>query len=348
MENLKNYFRLVAEGKCRDAASFCLCPLLSVVSFVYGVGVRGLRWAHEKKYLKRFKLPFPVISVGNLTWGGTGKTPLVEFLARKISAFRKTPLILTRGYNHDEVEEFRHHMPTVVVGVGRDRVKTALGIVKEKRVDVAILDDGLQQVAVERDVEIIVVNSLNPFGNQHLIPRGILREPMSVLKRATVVVLTHVNLVPPEQLKSLREQVQSLSPRAHCVEADMEPLFLYRAKNRSRVSLEKMRHKKVATFAAVGTPRSFQLVLQHASIKTARNFEFLDHHEYKESELKEIKEISRSADVDEIITTEKDFYRSRDLITQVLNPLVLAARLRIRSGEEILTDRLLRLLGIKR
>jgi tetraacyldisaccharide-1-P 4'-kinase len=114
------------------------------------------------------------------------------------------------------------------------------------------------------------------------------------------------------------------------------------------MSLDKLQSKKVATFAAVGTPRSFQLVLQRASVKTVRNFEFLDHHEYIENELAEIREISRSAGVEEVITTEKDFYRSRDLISRVLNPLVLAARIRVRSGEEILTDRLLRLLGIKR
>ncbi|OQA57838.1 MAG: Tetraacyldisaccharide 4'-kinase [Candidatus Omnitrophica bacterium ADurb.Bin277] len=348
MESLKNYFRLVAEGKCHDVRAKLCVPLLAIASFFYGVGVRIFRWSYDKKLLKQTRLPFPVISVGNLTWGGTGKTPLVEFLARKISAIRRTPLILTRGYNHDEVEEFRHHMPAVIVGVGRDRVKTALKIRKEKRIDIAILDDGLQHVAVERDVEIIVVNSLNPFGNGQLLPRGILREPMPVLGRATVVVLTHVNLVTSEQLKQLRTQIQVLAPRSQLVEAYMEPLFLYRAKNRARLSIEKMQNRKTATFAAVGTPRSFQLVLQRSGIKTVRNFEFLDHHEYTETDLEEIKEISRSAGVEEIITTEKDFYRSRDLITTALNPLILAARLRIRSGEEILTDRLLRLLGIKR
>ena len=143
---------------------------------------------------------------------------------------------------------------------------------------------------MERDVEIIVVNSLNPFGNGQLLPRGILREPMPVLGRATVVVLTHVNLVTSEQLKQLRTQIQVLAPRSQLVEAYMEPLFLYRAKNRARLSIEKMQNRKTATFAAVGTPRSFQLVLQRSGIKTVRNFEFLDHHEYTETDRGEIKE----------------------------------------------------------
>jgi len=348
MENLKNYFRLVAEGKCHDAASRALGPILGFASLFYGAGARLSRWGHESRILKRAKLPFPVISVGNLTWGGTGKTPLVEFIARKIASIRKTPLILTRGYNHDEVEEFRHHMPTVVIGVGKDRAAAALRLHKEKPIDIAILDDGLQHTSVERDCEIVVVNSLNPFGNEKLIPRGILREPLSVLKKAHIVVLTHVNLVASDTLKAIRAKIQKFSPQAQFVEAYMEPLFFYRARNRARMSLDKLQSKKVATFAAVGTPRSFQLVLQRASVKTVRNFEFLDHHEYIENELAEIREISRSAGGEEVITTEKDFYRSRDLISRVLNPLVLAARIRVRSGEEILTDRLLRLLGIKR
>lgn len=348
MESLKNYFRLLAEGKCDDASAKILCPALCLAAGLYGMGVRLFRWGHEKKFFKQKRLPFPVISIGNLTWGGTGKTPLVEFLARKICAIRKTPLILTRGYSHDEVEEFQNHMPSAIVGVGRDRAKMAMDIQKSKRVDIAILDDGLQHAALERDVEIIAVNALNPFGNGKLIPRGILREPLSVLGKANIVVLTHVNLVGAEQLKKLREQVQKLAPRAQLVEALMEPLFLYRAKNRSRVFLDKMHHRKAATFAAVGTPRSFQIVLQRSGIKTVRNFEFLDHHEYTEAELLEIKEISRTSGAEEIITTEKDFFRSRELIVRIINPLVLAARLRIHSGEEILTDRLLRLLGIKR
>lgn len=348
MENLKNYFRLVAEEKCHDTPARIMCPLLACASGLYGLGVRAFRWAYESKLLKRKRLPFPIISVGNLTWGGTGKTPLVEFLARKICAIRKTPLILTRGYNHDEIEEFHHHMPTVIIGVGRDRWRTAQEVAKTKRVDVAILDDGFQHTVLDRDVEILVVNALNPFGNGNLIPRGILREPVSSLRKANVVVLTHVNLVTNETLNKLKEQILRFAPQAQIVESYMEPLFLYRAKNRSRLSLEKMHGKKVATFAAVGTPRSFQLVLQRSGIKPVRNFEFLDHHEYNEKELREIKTVAHGAGAEEIITTEKDFFRSRELIASVLNPFVLAARLRIRTGEELLTDRLLRLLGIKR
>ncbi len=348
MDNLKNYFRLLAEDKPVDVLSSFLYPLLELASWVYGRAVRLFRWLHTKKVLKRKRLPFPVISVGNLTWGGTGKTPFVEYLARKICSYRRVPLILTRGYSHDEVESLKHHLPTAILGVGKDRAKVAAQILSEKKhVDIAILDDGFQHAALERDAEIVAINALNPFGNGKLLPRGILREPVTALKEAMIVMLTHVNLVTDEELKKLKEKVAVLAPQAQVIGTFMEPLFLYRAKTKTRIFLDKMTGKRVTTFAAVGTPRSFQLVLQRAQMKTVRNFEFLDHHEYTEKELEQIKQVSLAAGAEEIITTEKDFFRSRELISRVLNPLVLAARLRIVSGEEILTDRLFRLLGVR-
>lgn len=348
MNRLKNYFRLLAEDKANDTASVFLYPVLEMAAWCYRLGVRIFRWLYESKILPRKRLSWPVVSVGNLTWGGTGKTPFVEYLARKISTYRRVPLVLTRGYSHDEVEELQHHLPGVVFGVGKNRAQVAERIQHEKKhVDVVLLDDGLQHLALERDAEIIVINALNPFGNEKLIPRGILREPLDVFRKAVVLVLTHVNLVKEEELKKIREKLGILAPHAAIVETMMEPLFLYRAKNRSRLSLEKLAGKRVATFAAVGTPRSFQLVLQRSLLKTVRNFEFLDHHEYKEPELLQIKQIAQSAGAEEIITTEKDFYRSRNLITQTLNPLVLAVRLRVVSGEDILTDRLFRLIGVR-
>lgn len=348
MNSMKNYFRLLAEDKQKDPTSGVLSAILSFAAWGYGLGVRTFRWLYENKVLPRKRLTYPVISVGNLTWGGTGKTPFVEYLARKAGMYRRVPLILMRGYSHDEALELQSHLPAAVLGVGKDRAKVAERVKKEKRrVDIAVLDDGLQHQALHRDIDIIVVNSLNAFGNGKLMPRGILREPLGVLNRAAIIVLTHVNLVSPEELKKLKEKIKALAPQAQMVETLMEVLFLYRAKTKVRMAIEKMNGRRVATFAAVGTPRSFQLVLRRFQLKTIRNFEFLDHHEYTREELLKIKEVSQSARVDEIITTEKDFYRSRELITEMLNPLVLAARLRVVSGEEFLNDRLFRLLGAR-
>lgn len=342
----KDYLRLVAEDKQIGAASACLKPVLSGISFFYGIGVTLLRDLYQKGVLARKRLPFPVISVGNLTWGGTGKTPLVEYLARRVIEKGKTPLILTRGYSHDEVEQVRSHLPGVRMGVGKERYEIARKVSYRDRIHVAILDDGFQHWKIQRDIEILTVNALNPFGNGKLFPRGILREPRRVLGRANVIVLTHTNLIAPKELDALRSEIHRLAPQAFLTESYLEPLFFYRARQRSRVSLERLGNRRVATFSALANPRSFQLLLSQLGVRPVRNFEFGDHHAFTRQELEEIHAVSQRGEVEEIITTEKDFYRSPQIIGEALNPLVLAARLQITTGEEILNDRIFRLLGV--
>lgn len=344
---VKNYFRLVAEDRQPGPVAACLRPVLGLVAFFYGCGVRLVRGLYEKGILRQKRLPFPVISVGNLTWGGTGKTPLVEYLARCVLDRRRTPLILTCGYSMDEVEQLRAHVPGARLGIGKERYGIACGISRKERIDLSILDDGLQHWKVARDVEIVTVNALNPFGNGKLFPRGVLREPLSSLERATVIVLTHINLLMPKELEALRDRIQKLAPKSFLVEAYLEPLFFYRARRRNRMSLEQLQNQRVATFSAVASPRSFQLLLSQVGVKPVRNFEFCDHHAFTRPELEEILRISEKGEVDEIVTTEKDFYRSPQTITEMMDPLVLATRLQIFSGEEILTDRIFRLLGVR-
>jgi tetraacyldisaccharide 4'-kinase len=346
VKSVKDYFRLAAENHEHGLGAKVLNPVLNGLSYVYGAGVVLLRGLYEKGILPRKRLPFPVISVGNLTWGGTGKTPLVEYLVRRVIDRGRTPLVLTRGYGQDEVAQLKARIPGMRIGVGKERYQVARGMSRRERIDVAILDDGFQHWRMMRDIEIVAVNSINPFGNGKLLPRGILREPRQALRRAAIVVLTHVNLISADGLEKLRGEIKRLAPNALIVEAYLEPLFFYRAKKRSRVPLDRLGNRRVATFSAIGCPRSFQLLLSRLGIKPIRNFEFCDHHQFTRQELEEIHEVGRQAEVDEIVTTEKDFYRAPEKITQILDPLVLAARVQISSGEEILRDRLFRLLGV--
>ena len=341
----RNYFRRLAEGYEDGPLSKVLSPVLEMAGGAYGCGVGTLRGLYEKKILKSTQLPFPVISVGNVTWGGTGKTPFVEYLARRIGETGKTALILTRGYSHDEVEQMRAHLPKAVIGIGANRISVAREISAKQKIDVAILDDGLQHWPVHRDMEIVLVNALNPFGNYKLIPRGILREPLSVLGKASLVVISHANLVPPKQLTELKDEIRRYAPKAQLVESYLDPLFFYRARKKARVPLVKLENQRVTTFSGVGIPRSFQLLLTRHHIRPIRNFEFTDHHVFSKQELQEIKAVSDSASATEIITTEKDFYRAPEMISDVINPLVLAAKLRISSGEDVLNRKIFELTG---
>ncbi len=347
--NLKGIIKDAMESPdAISGRSKILAPFLAVGSFFYRRGYES----QKNKYLNnpklRTKFPFPVISVGNLTWGGTGKTPLIEALVHKILSAKRTPLILTRGYSHDEVEQMQNHLDGVLVAVGKDRVLAAQEILRNHSVDMGILDDGMQHWPIERDLEIVTINALNPFGNGKLIPQGILREPLSELSRADFVVLMHVNLLKTQELRDLRKKVSELAPEAKLVQAYVEPLFFYRGSDRQRISLEKMRGKRVATFSGIGSPRSFQLVLQKAHIRPVRNFEYLDHYEFKERDMDEIKRVSDMGGAEDIVTTEKDFYRSKKLLCETLNPLVLATRVQFVSGEDAIEDHLMHLMGVKR
>ena len=344
----RNYFRHLAEGSENGNMSSLLSPLLDMAGKIYGSGITALRSLYEREMLPRKKLPFPVISVGNLTWGGTGKTPLVEYLARKISDWRRTPLILTRGYGQDEVEQMKRHLPRAVIGVGSNRSEVAESLRLQHPIDVAILDDGLQHWKIRRDAEIITVNAVNPFGNEKLLPRGILREPLCTLAKGSVIVISHANLVSAEVLKQLKERIRKFAPEPPIIEGCLEPLFFYRAKKHLRLAIERLQNHRVTTFSAIGSPRTFQMLLSRCGIKTVRNFEFGDHHPFSPQELEEIKRVSDSASADEIVTTEKDYYRSPEVIAGTLDPLILATHLRIFSGEEILNAQLAQLLGVAR
>lgn len=341
---MKSYFRRLAEGYEDGVGAKVLRPVLGLASGFYGTAVGMRRSFYQSGVLKSEKLPYPVISVGNLTWGGTGKTPLVEYVARRIAERQKTALVLTRGYGKDEDEQFRQHLPKAIIGVGKNRIAAAHEITQKQRVDAAVLDDGLQHLKIKRDFEIVNINALNPFGNEKLIPRGILRESTDVLKKAHALVIMHADLVSKKDLDALKDKLHKYAPEAILVEAYLEPLFFYRAKKRARFPINKLQNQKVTTFSGVGSPHSFRVLLTKMKVKAIRNFEFGDHHPFTERELKEVKEVSDSAYATEIITTEKDFYRNPELISEVLNPLVLATRLRIHSGEEEFNRRLMKTL----
>src|SRR5262249_43923849 len=150
---------------------------------------------------------------------------------------------------------------------------------------------GMQHWRIERDLEIVTINALDPFGNGKLIPQGILREPPTALERAQIVVLMHVNFLKTQDLRDLRKKVSELAPKARLIQACVEPLFFYRGRDRMRISLEKMRGKRVAAFSGIGAPRSFQLILQRSKVKPVRNFEFMDHYDFKKKDLEEIRKV---------------------------------------------------------
>ncbi|OAY77006.1 putative tetraacyldisaccharide 4'-kinase, mitochondrial [Ananas comosus] len=234
------------------------------------------------------RLPVPVISVGNVTWGGNGKTPMVELIARFFDECGVAPLVLTRGYaGGDEAKMLKRHLQdtSAIIGIGANRAATAASLLNKHgytdacrvlcmedhtlphkfgphsdngKVGVVILDDGMQHWSLLRNVEIVMVNSMMPWGNSHLIPRGPLREPLSALGRADILVIHHADLVSDMQLKIIESTVLYICATLPMFFSRLVPSHLFGVKNpHSRFPLTMLNNSAVLCVSGIGFPYAF-------------------------------------------------------------------------------------------
>ncbi|CAL9134319.1 unnamed protein product [Musa textilis] len=255
------------------------------------------------------ELPVPVISVGNLTWGGNGKTPMVEFIARICVEAGIPPLILTRGYaSGDEAKMLERHLSgtSARIGVGANRTAIAASIFErhgymkfehtlysEKlsnphkfgsasengKVGVAILDDGMQHWSMLCDVEIVMLNGLMPWGNNHLIPRGSLREPLGALSRADIIVVHHADLVSDGQLKVIKSKMHTVDACHAVFFTRLAPSHFFEVKNQhSTLPLSVVINRVVLCVSAIGFPNAFVQAVGEIGPLLVDRLDFGDHH----------------------------------------------------------------------
>jgi tetraacyldisaccharide 4'-kinase len=234
----------------------------------------------------------PVISVGNLTVGGTGKTPLVCWLARWLKEQGQQVTLISRGYGsrggpNDEALELAARLPDVPHLQNADRVAAARLALEQNPRQVLLLDDAFQHRRIARDLDIVLLDALEPFGYGHLLPRGLLREPVEGLSRAHVVGLSRSDAVSASRREEIRRQVKSLSPAAVWIELNHQPPGLLDCEN-SHVDLSSIRGKRVAAFCGIGNPAGFQHTLTQCGVEVAGMREFPDHSSYGPVELREL------------------------------------------------------------
>ncbi len=314
------------------------CVLL-LLSLLYGIIVRVLIFLSG---LQARRLSCKVISVGNITLGGTGKTPLVEYIARYLKEQGHKIAVVSRGYRGaDEPYMLSRKLKDIPVIVDADRVRGIGRGIKDYSVDTVILDDAMQQWGIKKDLEVVVIDAGYPFGNRCLIPRGILREPISGLKRADVFLLNGRSA--EESLTRLKGILRQINPRAAIFESMRKPLCFLLPDGKP-VALSALEGKKVILFSGIGNPSSFEETIRSLGINIAGVFEFPDHHYYTQKELDDIYRscIDRGAAV--LITTEKDSARLTGLSISEKDPLiyVLSISLTIKD-EDKFRDRLLQL-----
>lgn len=270
------------------------------------LGVSQARYRYLPFGVKRVQAR--VISIGNITWGGTGKTPLVAKLARDMAFYGKRVAVLIRGYGKDEVAELRKKLPHVPIIVGRDRVKSARKAVKEFNAEFLILDDGFQHIRLHRDLDVVNINAAAPFGPGGLLPLGTLREPLSHLARADVFMLTKSN-IGSKNVHWIKQKILAIKPNALIFEAVHRPLrFTDGLKNRF-MPLGDVKGRKVAVLSGIGDPHSFEKTVENLGADILFAARFDDHHVYSDGEISEFIKRCRDIGVKEAITTEKDFQR---------------------------------------
>jgi len=353
---LEEYLYDLAADKTKGAAAFLLKPFLFVLSLLYGLIVVFIRFI---SVLSSRKLGCKAISVGNITLGGTGKTVIVEFICRYLKGKGHKVAVLTRGYGRplpgkhhsltpyeimgDEPYMLKIKLGDVPVVVDPDRVKGADTACKEFQSDTVVLDDGFQQWRIKKDLEIVAIDSVNPFGNGKLIPRGILRESPASLSRADVFILTNTDLAGDAAVARLKERLTRINPSAMILGAAHQPEGFYRI-NKQDVLLpvDSLRSETVAMACAIGNPGSFQWLLEKLRVRVGLTFIFPDHHRYTPDELREISTRAMKDGINTLVITEKDAVKISgiDLSKTGLDILVLKISLRINEKEQGFLDRL--------
>lgn len=275
---------------------------------LYRLGIAGIHAAYRRGLLRVHRLPAPVISVGNLTWGGTGKTPLVMHLARALEKRGRRAAVLTRGYGRDEAQFLTERLMPIPVLVDPDRVAAGNRAVQERGADVLLLDDGYQQWRLHKDLEILAVDGDAPFGNRRLIPRGNLREPVTEAARADWVVVKDSGLG-AEGRKEVERQLRLYNAAAPILFMSYDPTKLWRWNSREWIPLQSLQGRRVCTLAGIGRPVSFEKVVGTLGAEVALRLRFRDHHAYTASELNQVLHRCRQLGVGALVTTAKDAVR---------------------------------------
>ena len=258
----------------------------------------------------------PVISIGNLTTGGTGKTPLVVAVAKLLRQQSKRVALISRGYGadpdqpgrNDEAMELEHRLPDVPHLQDPDRFAIAAVAVEELESEVLVLDDGFQHRQLHRDLDIVTVDATNPFGFGRLLPRGLLREPVSSLRRANLVVVTRSNLVDATALDSLKQEIERWVDSDQILITEMKLMKAINASGDVQ-PLDVLLKQPTFLFSAIGNPAGFEQALLQQSANLVGHEKFPDHHRFDREDFQRIGDAAKQAGAKQILCTHKDLVK---------------------------------------
>ena len=341
---LKEYYLSILYGQQRGFIAALIKSTLSAFTYPYSVVLNTRDFLYKNSVFKSTRLPVKVISIGNITTGGTGKTPLVEFIARYLLEKNKKVAILSRGYggnnplqkNNDNVNDecliLRENLRDVPVLAGKNRVKNGERAIRDYDVDCLVLDDGFQHLKLKRDLDIVVIDSLNPFGGENLIPRGSLREPLKNFGRADLFIISHCNQSKKQIIKSIYTKLNYVNNDAPVCESIHRPVHIESMTDGSILGPEWLMGKRIYGLSAIGNPESFTYTLKGLGADLIKHRKFHDHHNYNREEMGYIVSEARSLDADAIVVTQKDIVKIRKMDIKDFNILSLKIEMQITKG----------------
>jgi tetraacyldisaccharide 4'-kinase len=312
----------------------------------YGWAIRVRNLAFERGWIASVKVGVPVVSVGNLTLGGTGKTPCVEFLAKRFRERDLRVAILSRGYGaehgpNDEALVLEENCPDVPHLQGPDRAALAAVAIEELESEVLILDDGFQHRRLRRDLDIVLVDATCPWGLGYLFPRGLLREPKASLRRAHVAILTRCSAVSDEAVAALRSEIGRIAPGLPVVESDHRPAAWVNSSQEQRPA-DDFRGQTVGGFCGLGNPDAFRRTLTDLGCTIAAWRTFADHHAYSREDIEDLRTWARALPAGAIVaTTQKDLVKIRLSSLGERELWALRIELAVRRGGEHLENALM-------
>lgn len=307
---MSSYSREVIEGRRRGIAAFLTRGFLSAASVGYGTLHALHRLSFDMGLARRAVLPVPVISVGNISAGGTGKTPLVEWVVRRLERRRLRVAVLARGYGRrldgGDDEDLLGNSEYVRRYADPNRVASGQRAVHEFHPDAIVLDDGFQHYRLHRDLDLVTVDATNPFGYGRLLPRGLLRDRPSALRRAHAIVLTRTDQVSPGELEALREEVALFSLDRPVIDTVHRPAGVRTLADKRTWNVDWVRGRRVYAFCGVGNPGSFRRTLESAGAEVVKFRAFPDHHVYRPAEARQLEVEAQEFLAGALVTTEKD------------------------------------------
>ena len=362
---MKDYLYAIITGRAVGVVPSFLCSLLTPLSHIYAVALKTRSWLYDCGFLRQKRLPCGVISVGNIVAGGTGKTPAVVWIAKHLQDEGFQVGVLLRGYGRegphsvavvsdgkqilaastesgDEAGMIARKLPGVPIVVGGNRYAAGLEVLQlwGHTNGVLILDDGFQRRQLARDLDIVTIDGIQPFGTGKLLPAGTLREPKTALRRADMLLLTRMDLATePIDFERLADEKQIF-------ESCHQPTRLYQLRNGEACALDLLKGQRILAVCGIGNPEAFAGTLRQFEPKAVELLAFPDHHRYSPADISEIRARAHEVGADIVVTTEKDSQKLQTLVAttpsqaKIVRFFVLEIELRILTNIEALKERL--------